>query len=222
MARQQLSLKQLAINKDNSTILIVVALASFIIVFSLIASNALIKQSSYQGKVISKKKIALKQLKTNSKEVEKLKTSYKSFAEQQQNILGGNSAGTGDKDGDNPSLILDALPSKYDFPGLATSLEKVFKQYSIKSITGTDDEIIQGATASSGQPQAVEVPISIVVGGSPQSSKQILQTFEKSIRPFQIKKLSLAGQDSEVKITVDARTYYQPQNKFDVKTEKVK
>lgn len=81
MARQQISLKQLAIDKDNSAIVLAVGLAAFVIVFSLVASNALLKQRSYQAKVIGQKKTALKQLKQNASEVEKLKTSYQAFAE---------------------------------------------------------------------------------------------------------------------------------------------
>jgi hypothetical protein len=222
MAKQQMSFKQLAINKDNSTILLVVALASFLVVFSLVASNALLKQRSYQAKVIGQKKVALKQLETNVQEAEKLKTSYQVFAEDQQNLLGGSSEGSGDKDGDNPRLILDALPSKYDFPGLATSLEKVFKQYSIKSISGTDDEIAQSEVPAAGLPQPIEIPFAVSVGSSPQASKQMLEIFEKSIRPIQINNLAITGQADEVRITVDAVTYYQPQRVVEVRMEKVK
>lgn len=222
MARQQISLKQLAINKDNSTILLVVGLASFIIVFSLIASNALIKQRTYQAKVIGKKKVALKQLKTNSTEVNKLKASYQTFAGADQNVLEGNSKGSSDKDGENPRLILDALPSKYDFPALTSSLDKLFKPYSLESITGTDDEVAQSAAQSSGTPQPVEIPFTIAMKGSSQQTKDILQIFEKSIRPFQIQKVTLTGESSQIKLNVTAKTYFQPQKKFEVKTEKVK
>lgn len=224
MARTQLSLKQLAINKDNATILIIVGLASFIVVFSLVASQALLKQSSYQGKVINKKQKALKQLKTNQAEVDKLKNSYQTFASGDTNILGGSTKGTGGGDGENPSLILDALPSKYDFPGLATSLEKVFKSYKLESITGTDDEVTQSAQQTVGKPVPVEIPFSISVSGSGQSSKQMLQIFERSIRPIQINKLtfSVKPQSDELNVKAEAKTYFQPHQKLEIKTEKVK
>ncbi len=222
MARQQISLKQLAIDKDNTAIVVAVGLAAFIIIFSLVASNALLKQRSYQSTVIGKKKVALKQLKQNEKEVEKLKQSYQTFASAPQNVLGGNPSGTGEKDGDNPRLILDALPSKYDFPALATSLEKVFKPYNIESITGTDDEVAQAAATASGTPQPVEIPFTIAMNGSAQNSKEILQLFEKSIRPVQVEKLTISGRANQLKINVTAKTYFQPQKKFDVTSEKVK
>ena len=221
MAKQQISLKQLSIDKDNTAIVIAVGLASFIVIFSLVASNALLKQRAYQSRVITQKKAALKQLKTNVSEIEKLKTSYQTFAEEQQNILEGSATGQGSKDGDNPRIILDALPSKYDFPALATSMEKVFKPYNLESLTGTDDELGQATAAASATPQPVEIPFAVTMNGSAQTSKEILQLFEKSIRPMQIQRLTLNGQANQLKISVDGKTYFQPQKKFDVKTEKV-
>jgi hypothetical protein len=222
MAKQQISLKQLAINKDNTAILITVGLAAFIVVFSLVASNALLKQRTYQSKVITKKQAALKQLKTNANEVDKLKTSYQAFADSPTNVLEGNAKGTGDRDGENPRLVLDALPSKYDFPALATSIEKMFRQYSIESLSGTDDELAQATAQTSTTPQPVEIPFSIALNSSPQSSKDVLRLFERSIRPIQIKTLSIEAGSGQVKINADANTYFQPQKKFDVKLENVR
>lgn len=222
MARQQISLKQLAINKDNTAIIVAVGIAAFVVVFSLVASKALLDQRSYQARVIGKKKIALKQLKQNVTEVDKLKNSYQVFSEANQNVLGGSSSGSGDKDGPNARLVLDALPSKYDFPALTTSLDKVFKQYRVTSIAGVDDEVTQSGAQASGTPAPVEMPFTIVVDGPSQSSKDILSNFEKSIRPIQLQTLSIAGDSTNLKFTVKAKTYFQPQKKFDVKTEKVK
>lgn len=219
MARKQLSLKQLAIDKDNTSIAIAVGLAAFIIVFALVASQALWQQRGYQAKVISKKKVALKELKRSSSEVEKLKTSYATFADAKENVLGGNPGGTGDRDGDNSRLVLDALPSKYDFPAVTTSLEKVFKNYKIESIEGTDDEVNQGSIEASGSPELVEIPFVITLSAGAASTKSILETYERSIRPFQIQKVSLKSEKDEVKTTVTAKTYFQAPKKFDVKRE---
>lgn len=222
MARQKISIKQLAIDKDNSTILIVVAIATFLTIFSLVASKSLLSQSSYQAKVISQKKKAVKQLKTNASEVKKLQSTYDAFADQQQNILGGSSTGAGDRDGDNARIILDALPSKYDFPALATSLEKTFKQYKLEGITGTDDEIIQAAIAESANPQVVEIPFTLSVSSSAEGSGEMLRVFERSIRPIQIQKIDLKANGGEIKFNVTAKTYFQPSKTFNVTAEKVK
>ena len=222
MAKQQLSLKQLAINNDNTSIIITIGLATFIFIFSCVASNALLKQRAYHATVIGKKKAALAQLKKNTEEVEKLKKSYIAFADSQENVLGGSATGNGDKDGENPRLVLDALPSKYDFPALATSLEKVFSQYKIENLQGTDDEIAQSAAEASASPQPLEIPFAVSTGGSEAAAKDVLLLYERSIRPIQISKLKLESAGDSLKISVEAKTYFQPQKKFDVKPEAVK
>lgn len=219
MARQKISLKQLAIDKDNTTIAIAVGVAAFVIVFSLVASNALWSQRGYQAEVIGKKKVALKELKKSVDEVDKLKDSYTGFADQPVNVIGGSSTGSGDMDGDNSRIVLDALPSKYDFPALTTSLEKMFKDYQIQNIEGTDDEVAQAAVEPTGSPELVEIPFAVTLNSSASSTKSALSMFERSIRPFQIEKLTFKGENNEVKVTVNAKTYVQGQKKFDVKRE---
>ncbi len=222
MAAQRVSLKQLAINKDNTTILIVIGLASFLTVFSLVASKSLLSQSSYQAGVISKKKATLKQVKKNATEAEKLRNSYQAFAEQKTNILGGAADGTGDLDGENPRIVLDALPSKYDFPGLTTSLTKMFKDYKVSGLTGSDDELTQSAAEPSSSPTVVEIPFSVTLDASAQSSKDALKLFERSIRPIQVNKLTLTSNAQGVKLNVNAKTYFQPPKKFDITSERAK
>jgi hypothetical protein len=219
---KQLSLKQLAIIKDNSAMVLAVGITAFLVIFSLVAANSLLKQSSYQSRVINKKKQTLKQIKTSALEIEKLQASYQVFADADENVLKGNAGGNGDRDGENPRLVLDALPSKYDFPALATSLDKLFGQYGIEEITGTDDEVAQSASEASSSPQPVEMPFSITMNSSANASKEILQKFERSIRPVQIQKITFNSTGGEVKIIVDGKTFFQPQKKFDVRMETVK
>ncbi len=137
--------KRLIINKANATMVIAIAVATFVTVFCLITAKALLSQRAYQARVITRKEKAKDQLKENIKSVEALDTSYKEFVSSPVNVLDGNPAGTGEKDGDNPRIVLDALPSKYDFPALATSLEKLLtdRNYKVDGITGTDEEIAQ-------------------------------------------------------------------------------
>lgn len=222
MARQQISLKQLAIDKDNATIAIVIGIATFVTIFSLVASKSLLSQSSYQSKVIKQKETAVQQLKENATEVAKLNDAYQAFGQQDPNILGGSKNGTGDRDGDNARIVLDALPSKYDFPALATSLQKAFKAYSIESISGTDDELVQSQAAETAAPVPVEIPFRMDIKTSPNSSAEMLKIFERSIRPMKINKLDLTTEGDQIKFSVDAKTYFQAKKKFEVTQEAVK
>jgi type II secretory pathway pseudopilin PulG len=221
MADRQPSLKKLAIDKANATLMIVLGAAAFVSVFCLVASKSLLTQRSYQSGVISKKKIALKQLNSDIDEANKLSNSYQVFESSPENVIGGDSSGQDDRDGDNARIVLDALPSKYDFPALATSLEKLLsnKQFRISSIAGTDDEVTQSAAPSSGTPQPVAMPFTVDITTTAASGATLLQLFERSIRPMQIQKLSITGQTDQLKITLNAKTYFQPEKKLDIKTE---
>lgn len=226
MARKvRLSSKQLQIDHDNSVMLIAVAIAAFLIVFSLVASKALLTQRSYQSKVISKKKVALRQAKTNVDEVNKLKVSYQAFAEQSENIIGGSSTGKGDRDGENSRIILDALPSKYDFPALATSINKIINNnnFVLKDISGSDDEVAQAAQPSTGTPLPVEMPFAIGVESPTDRVKQLMQVFESSIRPMQVQTLNITGIGGDnLSLDLSLKTYYQPTKSFQVGKEVVR
>lgn len=219
----RISAKRLAIDKANSTVLVAVGITCFVVVLCGVAGKSLIDQMKYQSKVIGQKEKTLTLSKKNEKSAQQLKTSYQEFASARENVLGGNSSGTADRDGDNARIVLDALPSKYDFPALTTSLEKLLagNGFKIDSITGTDDEIAQSASESGGSIAVVEMPFTVGVTTSTTNTKQLLSLFERSIRPMQISKLSLKGQSDGVKVSIDGKTYFLPQKKFIVKVEKV-
>jgi hypothetical protein len=218
------STKKLAIDKANATIVLAVAITTFLTVFSLVASKALYSQMRYQSKVSSKKEQALKTLQGNLETADQLTTAYKAFSEETVNVLGGNPSGDADRDGDNPRIILDALPSKYDFPALTTSVEKLLKDngFSITTISGSDDEITQSAIESAEDPQVIDMPFSVEVTTTDQRGKNLMQLFEKSIRPMQIEKLVLSSQSGQLKATITAKTYFQPEKSLNVKSEVVK
>src|ERR1039458_7758761 len=160
MANQAISTKRLMIDKTNSAIVVITAVAAFVVVFSLIASKTLISQAAYQNRIISAKKVAVSQLKANKLASDHLVASYAAFVGTPQNMLGGSPNGTGAQDGDNAKLILDSLPSKYDFPALVSSLEKLLtsQNLQVQSITGTDDEIAQSSNQSSSKPVPIAMP----------------------------------------------------------------
>lgn len=223
MARAKISAKQLQIDKANTQMIITIAVASIVVVLGLVFSKALLSQRAYQSRVIKEKNKAVKQLQANINATENLVSAYKDFVSTPENVLGGNPKGDGDKDGDNAKIVLDALPSKYDFPALATSLEKILtkQNYNIESIVGTDDEINQQNTTSP-SPQPVEIPFQITVGGNYSSMKTLILTLQKSIRPFQIQTLEFSGKDNSISATINAKTFYQPTKDLNITTKEIK
>ena len=137
--------------------------------------------------------------------------------------MGGGSTGPGSKDGDTAKLFLDALQSQYDFPALATSLEKILtaKNYKINSITGTDDEVNQQNTAQP-KPQPVDMPFQISISGNYVSMQDLISTLEKSIRPFQLQSIEFSGNDSDIRALIAAKTFYQPEKSLTITTKVIK
>lgn len=224
MARTTSFTKRSLINKANSTIVVATAVAAFVLVFALVAGKSLLSQMSYQNKVIGVKKEALKQLQADLAARDSLETAYKAFVGSDPNVLGGNPAGKEDKDGDNSKLILDALPSKYDFPALTTSLEKVIvgQNLSILGISGTDQEADETVQQTSTSPAPIPMPFQVQVSGSYTAIQNLVDVLLRSIRPFQVLTMELSGDESSMTAVIDAQTYYQPEKSLEIKQEVVK
>ncbi|MCA9342573.1 hypothetical protein KC950_00975 [Candidatus Saccharibacteria bacterium] len=223
MAKSAGTGKRDLIGKTNSKMVATVAIAAFLSVFSLIAARALWSQRGYQSRVIGEKEKAVSQLEENIKAVEELEVSYRAFVETQDNVIGGNSQALGDRDGDNAKIVLDALPSKYDYPALITSMEKLLAEnnFTLKSIGGQDDEIAQ-AESSSAEPVMVPFSLTSEVGNYVRVN-ELLQTLYRSIRPIHYKNLNISGSgESALEVSVDGFTYYQPSKEFKVDTKVVK
>lgn len=223
MAKLKVSMKRMQVDKANSSMVIIVAISAVVVVFSVVASRALLAKRTYQARIINAKEQAVDQLEENITAANALVASYKAFVDTSSNVLGGNPSGSGDKDGDNAKIILDALPSQYDFPALASSLEKILasNNYKTDSISGVDDEIAQ-QTQGDGPPQPVEMPFSVAVTTNIDGAKNLLGLFQRSIRPINVQSVEASGSNSDLKLTVTAITYYQPQQTVNIRTEVIK
>ena len=225
MAKLEASTKRLAISKANAQMVAIVSVAAFVTVFCLVAAKDVWSQTRYQARVTSKDEKANQQLQANIKAFGNLVNSYHNFDSATTNIIGGNSTGSGNTDGDNAKIILDALPDSYDFPALTSSLEKILAtgSFNVNSITGTDDQLNQQANTSSPTPQPVSMPFSFTVNNANYASvQQLINTLQSSIRPIQIDSINLIGGLNDMTLTVNAHTYYQPGKSVNITKQVVK
>lgn len=213
--------KHFLIDKANLTIVIVTAVTVSITMFSLISSYYLLQQRSYQAKVIGKKQTAKKVLAANQTARDQLVDQYKLFVEKDPNAIGGVVDGTSERDGDNGKIILDALPSVYDYPALVTSLDKLVRGsgVSLTSLAATDVSAEQEAAPSG---VVVIMPFEISAQGGVDQTRQLLVDFQRSIRPISISKLTMTAASEGLTVTIAANTYYQPETKLEVKEEIVR
>ncbi len=218
------SVKHDLINSANRKIVILTGIAGFVLVFTLVAANALIKQVFYQDKVIDARKNALQIAQTNITNVEQLVAQYSAFTSTPQNVIGGSSSGVGDGNGDNAQIIINALPSRYDFPALTASLEYLVQRngLALDGITATDDEIAQQTNGASSAPEPVEIPFTLSVSGSLPQIQALVKDFQLSIRPFQIHSLTLtASEGSEMSAQITGKTFFQPAKNLNIREEVV-
>lgn len=221
MPKINTSFKHVQIDKANSIVVIVVAVAAFVLVFTGFAVNALLTQRSYQARVITQKEEAREQLDENIEAVERLEAAYLAFISSSENAIGGVSEGSGERDGDNARLVLDSLPGRYDYPALVTSVEKILnaEDVTINEISGIDEEVTQHENRGEAP---VKMPFLVDVSGSYDSTSALVDAFERSIRPFHFNTLKLSGNDDTLTFEIQAHAYYQPEKRFEVESEQVK
>lgn len=217
--------KHLQIEKANSRIMAVVAVASVVTIFSLMSAKTMVSQINHQRHVLSARSDAVKQLKKNNEVAANLETYFDAFNSANPNMIGGiaNNASTGPADGDNARITLDALPSVYDYPALVTSLEKILKDEQLTgiTITGTDqsDSLSSEPTA---QPSPAKIEITISGTGNYASIQNVIKDLERSIRPFDMVVLELQGDEAKLQMTAKVITYYQPAKSLETGTKEVK
>lgn len=220
----KISTKRLLIVKSNARTVLIISAAAFIAVSCLVSSKYVYGLNTYQAKVISAKQKAHDQLTKNLSAVTGLMKSYNTFVNTPQNAIGGNPDGSGDNDGDNAKIVLDALPSTYDFPALTSSLEKILGSVNAKgTITGTDDQVNQQTNTATGDPKSVIIPFMISVSGvNYDTVQQLINKMQTSIRPMAIDNINLTGGATNMSMTINAHTYYQPGKNLTIKKEVVK
>jgi len=226
-----ISVNQLKIDKANQTIVVVVGICAFLVVFSLVASKSLLSQYSYQNRVTAAQQATVTQLQADKTATTSLVNSYNTFTNQSVNIIGGSATGSGSQDGTNGKIILDALPDTYDFPALVTSVQNLLSipGASIQSIGGTDNGNNSSTSTTSSTTNSsvnsvapIAIPFNFSVQGSYADIQTILNNIQHSIRPIQVQSIDMSGSDNLLTLTVTAQTYYLPAAGLNISTETVK
>lgn len=201
------------------------AVSSALVVFALISAKGFLGEIAYQRRVVNEKNKTVKQLEENIKNIDSLVAQYEIFAKQDPNILGGSKNGIGTKDGDNPRIVLDALPSKYDYPGLVSSLERMVntRGLTFEGIDGTDQEVQEAEKGASPSPTPVEIVVSVSILGGYPSIQDFFKDLQNSIRPFNVSSMKLtASQSGSMKLEAGLTTYYQPTKNLSVDSRVIK
>lgn len=213
--RENMSQKRVFIDHANRRIFTVITISAAILVFALMSLRSLYGLSRHRAEVIDQKNLAADTLKKNDQAVGELISSFKAFESTPESVLG-----TAEP---NSKIVLDSLPPEYDFPALATSLEKILTDggYTINEISGVDNEVNESDDDTS-SPQPIEMTFTIAASGTLDKIKNLPFDLERSIRPIHILSVELSGTAPEAKMVIEAKTYYQPAKNLDIRYKEVK
>lgn len=215
MQKDKVSSKHALIEKSNTTMFITLGVASAIFSFTVVSTISLTKRMSYQGRVINARVDAEKQLKSNLSAVTELVKSYESFDNKAESVVG-----TQDK---NSKIVLDALPSKYDYPAITASIEKIINLtggITGFSVAGTDQEAT--AQQDSINPEPIEIPITISGSASYDTIQKLINNLQLSIRPFKVTKLTFSGNQTSMTFNLNVTTYYMPEKNLEIPLKEIK
>jgi hypothetical protein len=218
------------IDREEKRLLLIIAAAVAVTVFCLTATKVMLANGSYKRHVISARHEAVNQLKTNLAQSKALIDHYGVFegAGNPSNIIGGQN--TKDQlavppNGNNSRIVLDALPSSYDFPALITSMTKILSDSGITNpnIGGSDQSDTINANAdANAAPQAIAIPLTISGSGDFGRVQQLLKDLERSIRPIDVSNLQLQGSAADFTVGTTMNTYYQPPKSLNIVYKGVK
>lgn len=208
------SSKRQAIEDAKKTVLMIVVVAAVVVSVSLVTTNFLYNLGRYNARVISEKETAVDTINDNITAVSELVDSFRAFEEGPDLI-----ASQGEKN--NSSIVLDSLPSKYDYPALATSIESLVRKSGLRldSFSGQDET--SSAVQSAVQPTPIEIPFSVTVVGPYEDIQDFMNQLQNSIRTLSVDRLKLTGSDASIRAEITLKSFYQPSVSLDVETKVV-
>lgn len=206
------SQKHMQIKKSSAQSFIAVVVASVVVSMTLVLANIMYDTSKFNSKVQGALEDTKLQLVANIEAVDSLE---KSFAALQN---GDNLIAKQPEDKKNSEIILDSLPSVYDFPEIASSVNRLAEISEVELVAFQGTDLGSDATNQSTLVEPIKIPFSVEVKGSYSAIAKFLLNSERNIRPIIVKSVSLSVSGNELSASVSAETSYQPA--FDITIQK--
>ena len=221
-----ISTKGIKFDKSNSNLYLILIVSVVVTIFSLTSTKALLDQASYQRRVINARQATVKQLRANLQDAKSLAEQYTIFNGGTTNVIGGKNSNDPNvlpPDGDNARIILNALPSNYDFPALISSMAKILADDQIGSPSvGGNDQSAQIDSGSQTDTSPTAIPLTIGGTSDYSSIQKLVRDLERSTRPFDITSLQLRGSNDNMTLSLEMNTYFQLAQKLNLSDQEVK
>ena len=218
--------KRLKTDGSETRVVLIVAVAAIVTVFCLVSAKTLFSQATYNKRVLDARRDALTQLEANTTAADQLVGQYQIFQTGTTNIIGGKNStdpGLTPPNGDNARIVLDSLPSKYDFPALISSVAKILDNNGFKNqVVEAKDESSTLNSDPTPKPELKTITLVVNGTGNYKAVKTLVKDFERSIRPFDITKVEIKGSESNMTVALTMNTYFQPALSLTLSTKEIK
>ena len=215
--------KREKIQQANKMMFVWVVAASAAVAICLVLAQFLIRQMIFNQKIISVKAQTNATLVTNKQTFETIKSGIdKLISDSSLNALKVAPTDTA------LQVIIDALPTSDDRAALATSLQQVVLSrsgVSIDSISVTDQSSLATAGSTGNVASAVtpqDIVFNVVLIGNYAQISQAISDMERSIRPFYVERLQIEGTGTQLRASINAKTFYLPAKSMNLKIEALK
>lgn len=187
-----------------ATIIASGAVVTFVVVMiALFVGRGLIGQLSQNNQVLTKKRHADGQLADNLKAIAQLQTEY-------------------DQLGPKRDLILNALPTSADFPGIVSMMENLSLDAGVTLNSVTPNDTGSASTQAGSASGPTEYKFGVSISGGYPSFRNFLKNVELSMRPLTISTMKINGNASELTVDLTLKTYFQGPYDLNLKTVPLK
>lgn len=221
--------KRQQIAQANKTMFIWVAIASALVGVAAVAAIFLTQRLLFNEKVLAEKEYTIRTLRSNNAVAEELKKKVR-VLDTNQALIDSRA-----KPEDKPlQAVLDALPAQANSLALGSSIQnRIFadipgltvETIQVDPVVGEEYENTdESAVSTFGDGETVEnaVYFRFSVLGDANALKEVLVRMEKSIRLFDIDKVAIESQTSNLMMTVEGKAFYEPAKTIQLRDKTVK
>lgn len=221
--------KRQQIAQANKTMFVWVAIASALVGVAAVAAIFLTQRLLFNEKVLAEKELTITTLRSNNKIADELKKKIR-VLDTNQALIDSRA-----KPEDTPlQSVLDALPAKANSLALGSSIQsKIFagvpgltvETIQVDPVVGEEYEnVSESAVSTFTEDETVQnaVYFRFSILGDANALKEVLVRMEKSIRLFDVDKVAVESQTSNLMMTVEGKAFYEPAKTIELKDKTVK
>ena len=198
------TVNELKMKKLKQWMLIAVVIAAIVVSFSMVFIKFLFDLWVYNNNVQAAQRTTQETLEFNLEAYEGLFEDFQVLEEAQ-----------GTPRSPDADIVFDSLPTNYDYPALASSIQKLASSsgVTLRDFRGVDEEGAVPGPSFSPEPHTIEFGVEL--SGSYEDIQVFINALDLSIRPFHIELIELRGSEDALRADINIRTYFQPTQNLD-------